>query len=299
MKLPVSKSDYTNPCGWVNAALRYIRLHVGSFEYYSRKYTESMPSESRGPTVTLSTIPSRIGKIAPTLNSIFDQSMKPRRVFLAIPEFSLREKRRYRIPDVLLDSPVPRIIRSDRDWGPATKLLALLRAGILERDELVVTIDDDNIYPQNFLETIADHARKLPTAALSLRGWHMPASFRWKDARDFKGTQIDQPEKTDVITGCGGIAIRPYFFDESLFDYSRAPKEAFFVDDIWISGHLARKGVPRYVIPSSGPYVYLGSLASLYGPALDAIENGDGFNNDVVIDYFRDFWMGGPPAKKP
>lgn len=64
---------------------------------------------------------------------------------------------------------------------------------------------------------------------------------------------IHQPNKltpVDIIEGYSGCAYRRKFFDQSLIDYSGAPKEAFYHDDVWISGRLAEKGIPRYVHPS-------------------------------------------------
>lgn len=98
------------------------------------------------------------------------------------------------------------------------------------------------------------------------------------------------------MTGCAGIMIKPKFFTEEFFDYKKAPEEAFFVDDIWISGNLARRDIPRYVIPCLGSYVYITSLTTLSGPALDKGENRGGGNDDKVINYFRSYWR--PPQAK-
>ena len=39
---------------------------------------------------------------------------------------------------------------------------------------------------------------------------------------------------TDIIEGFKTAAYRRKFFTEALWDYSKAPKDVFFVDDVWI-----------------------------------------------------------------
>ena len=38
----------------------------------------------------------------------------------------------------------------------------------------------------------------------------------------------------------------------NLSDYSTAPAAAHLVDDIWLNGHLAARGVRRFVVPQAG-----------------------------------------------
>lgn len=41
------------------------------------------------------------------------------------------------------------------------------------------------------------------------------------------------------------MVVRPEFFDEIAFDI---PNEAFHVDDVWLSGALARKGIGIWLV---------------------------------------------------
>lgn len=243
-----------------------------------------------GIVVTLTTLPGRIGRILPALNSLLDQTAPADRIYLALPPFSRRERKGYVIPEGLEKHPAVTLLPVERDWGPATKLIPVLRRYESAPDTPILAVDDDNVYPRTFLETFSRYANALPGAAFSLRGCSVPASRRWQDCREFKGSGIAVPVLTDIIEGCGGILVRPRFFGGDFFDYSRAPSEAFFVDDLWISGHLARRKIPRYVLPFPGAFVYLPSLTTFAGPALDRQENRSGRNNDVLIDYFREDW---------
>ena len=134
-------------------------------------------------------------------------------------------------------------------------------------------------------------SQTLPHAALCFRGWRIPPSGRWRDSQTIFGTRVDAPMSVDIITGCGGYLVKPGFFDEEVFDHDAAPPSAFFVDDIWISGHLARRGILRYVIPSPAAFVYLPTLTTWRTPGLDRTDNAAGSrHNDVILDYFRSVW---------
>lgn len=274
----------------ISELYRYGELHLRSLAYYTRRYLGRPESAKADLIVSLTTIPSRLGKIYPALKSIMDQTVIPRRIYLAVPPFSIREQKAYKIPQLLLNNPAIRIIYAQKDWGPATKLIPALLHSETRPDDIILAVDDDNIYPMEFLETFWQYSRELPDAAFSLRGAPMSRTLRWGDCHAFKGTAIYQPASVEVITGCGGIMVKPKFFDAAFFDYGNAPAQAFFVDDIWISGNLARRNIPRYVIPFRGSYVYVTSLTTLSGPALDRDENKTGGNDDAVIDYFRPYW---------
>ena len=274
---------------------RFLRLHL---HRGLRAPAARRPSKAGGPgtsglVVTLTTLPGRIEKILPALNSLLDQTVPPDRIFLALPAFSRREQKAYAVPEGLGNHPTVTLLPVDRDWGPATKVIPVLRHYESAPDTMILAVDDDNVYPKTFLSTFLRYATAVPGAAFSLRGCSIPPSRRWRDCREFKGSEITSPALTDVIEGCGGILVRPRFFDADFFDYAKAPAEAFFVDDIWISGHLARRGIPKYVLPFSGAFVYLPSLTTFSGPALDREENRSGKNNNVMIDHFRAYWAPG------
>jgi hypothetical protein len=129
----------------------------------------------------------------------------------------------------------------------------------------------------------------MPDAAICLRGAAMPRTFDWRDATMIYGGEVREPQSVAVITGCGSYLIQPRFFDESLWDYSQAPRGAFYMDDIWISGYLARRQVARYVMPAS-----VRRLRRVRRQrrtlSLHHVPNGRQHNNNETIAFFRDAW---------
>ena len=64
-----------------------------------------------------------------------------------------------------------------------------------------------------------------------------------------RGADFKRPNLIHVVYGTGGVLYRPSFFDSSVFEYEKGPPEAFFVDDVWISGHLARRNISSLIAP--------------------------------------------------
>lgn len=73
------------------------------------------------------------------------------------------------------------------------------------------------------------------------------ASVRYKPAFFPKLAAVDGP--LDLLAAVGTMFMQQQHFDRGVFDYGACPpqlaRQMFFVDDVWLNGHMARKGVPR------------------------------------------------------
>jgi glycosyl transferase family 2 len=247
-------------------------------------------SDHRRVIASLSTVPGRINKLTATIRSLQKQTRPPDEIILAIPEFSIREERPYVVPEYLSRLPGLRILHSEKDWGPATKFIPVIQRelGAGREETLIMVVDDDRVYPRDALATYLHYAAQLTEAALCFRGAAMPRTFDWRNAIMTKGNELREPRCVAVITGCGSYLVQPRFFDESLWDYSKAPNAAFYMDDIWISGWLARRKVKRYAIPTST------MMRSVWRQrrtlTLHDVPNGRQHNNNETIAFFRDSW---------
>lgn len=239
---------------------------------------------------SLSTLPARINHLRPTIQSLLNQTRPPDEIVVSIPEFSKREQKHYVIPDYLARMPRVRILRCEKDWGPATKFIATvqdeLKAG--RGDTLIMVVDDDRAYSRDAVQTYLYYHEQLPEGALCFRGAAMPRSFDWRDARMVFGNRLRRPQQIAVVTGCGSYLIQPRFFDESLWDYSTAPQSAFYMDDIWISGYLSRRGIDRHVIPAAK--MMRSVIGQRWTLSLHDVPNGRQFNNNETIKFFQDTW---------
>ena len=83
--------------------------------------------DNRRVIVSLSTVPDRINNLRPTIRSLLKQTRPPDEIVLAIPEFSLRERRPYVVPKYITRLPRVRVLRCTEDWGPATKFIGAIQ----------------------------------------------------------------------------------------------------------------------------------------------------------------------------
>ena len=246
--------------------------------------------DNRRVIASLTTVPDRINNLEPTIQSLLEQTRPPDEIVLAIPEFSTREQRPYVVPEYVLRLPRVRILHCGKDWGPATKFIPVVQEELAagRAASLIMVVDDDRIYPRDALETYLYYSKRLPDAALCFRGAPMPRSFDWRNARMIRARELRQPQPAAVMTGCGSYLIQPRFFDDSLWNYSNAPKGAFYMDDIWISGWLSRCGVKRYVVPASA------MMRSVWRQrrtlSLHDVPNGRQYHNNETIAFFSDTW---------
>jgi hypothetical protein len=180
---------------------------------------------SRAPVfVGLTTLPSRIGRLKPTIDSLLRQTLPPDRIFLSIPGQSVREGRPYDLPD-WLRSPPPgvELVRCATDSGPATKLLGCLpRVGT---PSCLIVVDDDMAYRPFVVERLYRAQISRPDAAFSFFVFQV-GRLRFGQGAD--GFSFWTPNLAG-IERCAEVALRsPHLFVE---------------DDVWISLFLQNRGV--------------------------------------------------------
>jgi hypothetical protein len=270
--------------------LPVVRKHRRQVRFIRETLGSNTKSEDCRVIASLTTVPERIGKLGPTIRCLLKQTRPPDEIVLAIPEFSIREQRPYVVPKYISHWPRVRVLRCSRDWGPATKFIPVVQEELAagRGTTSIMVVDDDRVYPRDALETYLHYSEQLPEAALCFRGAAMPRSMDWRYAKMIHGNELRRPQPVTVITGCGSYLIRPKFFDDSLWDYSRAPRGAFYMDDIWISGCLTRCGVKRYVVPASA--MMRSVLRQRWTLSLHDVPNGRQYNNNETIAFFGDTW---------
>ena len=268
--------------------------------------------------ISLSSIPPRFSRIGPTLQSLRAQNDPADRVLLYIPN------RYRRFPD--WDGTLPEvpegveIRRVDDDLGPATKVLCAAQE-FRGQDVDILFCDDDRLYPPDtvtrFMRLRAQHpgcaialvGRQAETIGVSTgqRDWQPRAVRRWR-ATDVEfqlrflwsqiragrnWRQIAAPHRRvykrsgyiDIFEGCGGVLVRPEFFDKMAYDI---PPVLWTVDDVWLSGMIARKGVPIWLQANviDPPETDADALSPL---AFSVIEGADrGVANRMAVKYMQE-----------
>ena len=232
--------------------------------------------------ISLTTLPCRLEKetIIPTLKSVNKQSRKADAIYLGLPKISRR-----------LGTPYPEasdeikklctIVQLEKDYGPVCKILAGL---YMENDPstIIITIDDDNLYPEDFIEKMLEKHQEKPKVAIGSSGAFIgkfPGYFTYirnKPSERYNywwGPPIP-PEgiKTDILCGYSGVLYTRNMFptiqltypqdgsgrvfqtDNIKKEFLQIPlknEDLFLHDDVYISSYLNSKGIERrlYIMP--------------------------------------------------
>lgn len=280
----------------IKELIRLTRVRHTKPQIWIDKIKERSSSKA---VISLSILPARFKHFEPTLNSLTDQTVLPEEIIINLPRTFKRDKTNYEIPDYVNDHPLIRINWIEEDMGPATKVLPTLELFNSEPDKLIIVLDDDQIYPEGMVENYVRHSEMLSDSALTLSGWTVPKSFDHGDKVQIYGAivrayrvdnSINEPVRVDCLQGAASFAVKPKLFDERVFDFEKAPKEAFFVDDIWLSGNLAWSKSPVYVIPAPFRFGRFVSLRQSTKVSLSRTVNSDNSNNNMLYRYFESEW---------
>lgn len=215
---------------------------------------------------TLTTIPSRMEHVHVTIESILNQTIKPDEVVLSIPTHSIREEKDYELSDEvkkLSDEGKITLLHCDEDYGPATKILGVLKREIdldytEDREPIIITFDDDKRYNADTITNLLSSDLIECGVVVCRKGsriymvdedhpFHTDKNNGILE-RIYSGADESSVKRVDVLFGTGAVAYRPSYFDHDVFDYKSENEDfpevsAFFVDDIFLSGYLSEKGI--------------------------------------------------------
>jgi hypothetical protein len=267
--------------------------------------------------VSLSSVPSRFDMLGATLRSLLAQTARIDRILLYVPQaygrFPGWDGRLPEVPEGV------EIRRAGTDLGPATKVLTAARE-FRGQDVDILYCDDDRFYPPHWAQGLLDirNARdeglvcylgmeaqwlapgsgvrtSLPRA---VRRWRMTdVSFQlrylWQDIRAGSNRRsLPAPMRRitkrsgyiDIAEGCGGVLTRPEFYDDAVYDI---PPRLWGVDDIWLSGNMARRGIPIWL--RAGLREPADTDAEAFDPLYKAVVNGvnRGDANRLGVEYMR------------
>ncbi len=251
--------------------------------------------------ITLTTLPSRIDRIEPTIKSLLNQTCAAREIRLNVPRVSRRENTSYVVPDWLRRLASVTIVACE-DYGPATKLIPSV-VGAPPDDRLLV-VDDDRVYHRHLIAQMAALSDAHPDVAIAGSGWDAPAdlidrpttlvaTLLGRAPAPIKCTRVGRPREVDIMQGLAGYLVKPRFFNPAaLVDYGAAPEAAFFVDDVWISAQCqARKVVypgRRTNFPSlRDARFFKRSSVALVNRGTGALASR---NNTIMLRFFKDRW---------
>ena len=265
--------------------------------------------KKRGEKIVLSftTIGARIGFIEETVRSFFDQGLMADEVCLIISESPFmgdpsRGVRKDEIPEYLRQFEREGKIRIvfTENLGPYKKILPILKEYYTDPNALIITGDDDTIYPYDWILNLYKGYLEKPNSIVAYRcryiqigeGRVEPCS-KWrliKPGLDAK--QIESSNPLNILpTGNDGVLYRPRLFPELVFDrvfLDLCP----LADDLWLRFMTILNKVPVHIVQSSFSHYpgFFRHTSAWDILPLAVINWGDGpINNDTQVSNIMDF----------
>ncbi len=236
---------------------------------------------------TMTTSPERLKKVEAVLATLDTSYLD--HINIVLPHRYGREKKPYNKADVkrIAAFPKVRIIRTEKDYGPITKMLPVLRK-VRDRKAIIISIDDDVGYPMGMInEFIYQKIEKHPKAIIESTEGLEPREH----IKNFK-TVWPAPTKprhpyADLVEGWMGVAYTKNLVNtKTMEEISNFSKECYLSDDIVISYVLADNNVP--VVRLTDNKYTEHPVSYLYGTGNDALMRGGGTGNVVNVGHLSD-----------
>jgi hypothetical protein len=237
--------------------------------------------------VSLTTYPARVDSAWQAIRTILRQRVAPDRVILSLYEgdFPNRE-----LPHKLsqIEEAGVEIIWFEQNLRSYLKFLpALARFP----DDIIVTADDDTLYPWTWLEQLVRTHRRFPEAVVAVRAHAIqvhpgqaPEPYNtWPRATSAT------PWRSVFPTGVGGVLYPPRALAGEVLDAELALEICPSADDIWFKAMSLLKGTPCVVTQeeSEDPIVVLRSQHQ----QLMAVNVGEGANDEQLVRTFSQFGL--------
>lgn len=276
----VRKQKREQKKGWsfyykVNKLLANIFVPVS--QYFNKKTGIDKNHEI---IVSLTTFPDRIKVVWITIATIMNQTYKPKRIILWLDREQFPNGTG--IPNKLKAMQKRGLeIRFCEDLKPHKKYFYTMKEN---PEEIVVTIDDDVLYPENHLEQLWEMHLKYPDAVCCQyahriqydENGQFAAYEKWESSNGEGGI----PTFQIMPVGCGGVLYPPHLLDEELFHKEAIQKLCLMMDDLWLKSMAVLHGT-KAVMYNDVSLIYFDVLGTRKGGLQHS--NAGEKKNDIAI----------------
>ncbi len=204
-------------------------------------------------TVSLTTIDSRLPHLHRVIESLHQQDVPPREIRLYISREPYLLDKGISPDDPHLKElqkfPLLRVKWVD-NTGPYRKILPFLQEHFshhVAADQLFVTVDDDTLYPPEFLRVLLE-TYQTHDCVVAFRGRAMALEDAEIATYPTWGIGLDYPSMSNLPTGKDGVLYSTRFFTRDFVRLDDAIALAPTADDLWIKWQCGLNGVPAIVL---------------------------------------------------
>ena len=217
------------------------------YYFFTKEETEKRLDTSKYKVVIgLTTTPSRISKIYPTIQTLINQSRKANRIILSLADKMARTGETFEtIPNEIknLVEAGELEIHKTKDYGPATKYVGLLEAES-DPEAFFIWCDDDMEYNSEMITSLLNQSIKHPKSAMAMCAFNMI-----KNDTEYEIVYKNGKE-AEILEGFSGVICRRKDMPEienwkpvTNFEFKKmdAIKKAFFLGDDCVLSYLLRQ----------------------------------------------------------
>ena len=204
-------------------------------------------------TVSLTTIDSRLPHLHRVIESLHQQDVSPKEIRLHISREPYLLDKGISPDDPHLKElqqfPLIKVKWVD-NTGPYRKIVPFLQEHFshhVATDELFVTVDDDTLYPPEFLRVLLETYER-HDCVVAFRGRAMVLEAAEIASYPAWGIGLDYPSMSNLPTGKDGVLYSTRFFTRDFVRLDDAIALAPTADDLWIKWQCGLNGVPAIVL---------------------------------------------------
>jgi hypothetical protein len=247
--------------------------------------------------ICMTTIDSRLVHLGQVIESLHKQECAPVqiRLYISTEPYLLDKGIQADNPYLLELMKFPLLsVKWVPNTGPYRKIFPFLEEHFsysMTHDKIFVTVDDDTIYPPDFLRGLLEQFR-LNDCVVAYRGREMTFVQGRIESYANWGLGLPQTSLANLPTGKDGVLYSTRFFTRDFLRMEDALALAPTADDLWIKWHCALNGVPSLILsPEACTSDYVSFPVVDYskeyrGNSLYAIYNASsahGKNDDSVL----------------
>jgi hypothetical protein len=211
------------------------------------------PKNAPSVVVCLTTIQSRLQHLPQVIDSLHRQDLPPAAIHLHLSHepYLLDTGIAADDPQLLALMAFPLLqVKWVRNTGPYRKIVPYLEAHFayqLSRDKLFVTVDDDTLYPPDFLSRLVE-AHRRHDCVVAFRGREIAVGDDGILGYAAWGLGVDRASLANLPTGKDGILYSTKYFTRDFLRLDDALALAPTADDLWIKWHCALNGVAGVIL---------------------------------------------------
>jgi len=226
--------------------LQDAMLQESLHKAFWRSPQREVAAERTDAIVTLTSFGERVDSVYLTIESIFQQSVKPKKVLLWLDEAEFDAaslpSSLYRAQDRGLDIRFCKNTRSYKKIIPALKVF---------RNDILVTIDDDIMYPSSFLENLLESHKQQPAVVMCYRAHLMclESASKLRPYAQWQSCVSNRAASWMLFpTGAGGVLYPPQCFDDEVLNEGVFLSLCATADDVWLKAMSLKNGVKTALV---------------------------------------------------